>query len=101
MSINEIIQSGAKVTLAVSLTDLQTWHKDVIRQTKEELEQTIKESQAETYLSPKATAEKLEVDPSTLHRWKVKGYLIPVEVGGKRRYRMSDINRILEGGKRA
>ena len=27
------------------------------------------------------------------------GYLVPINVGGKRRYRMSDVKRILEGGK--
>jgi len=44
-------------------------------------------------------AEMLDVDKSTLWRWAKIGYLVPINVGGKRRYRMSDVNRILNGDK--
>ena len=36
---------------------------------------------------------------ATLWRWAKVGYLVPINVGGKRRYRMSDVKRILEGDK--
>lgn len=88
------------ITISVGLAELSEWHREIIASTKRELEQTIAEQKADTYVSPKKAAEIFDVDPSTLHRWKHKGYLIPVEVGGKRRYRMSDINRILEGGRK-
>jgi Helix-turn-helix domain len=55
---------------------------------------------AETYPSPKQVCEILNVDLSTLWRWNKRGYLCPSEVGGKRRYKMSDVKRILNGGKR-
>ena len=38
-----------------------------------------------------------EVNPSSLWRWRKRGYLVPAEIGGKRRYKMSDIRRILNG----
>ena len=41
--------------------------------------------------------EMLDVSQSTLWRWQKAGYLVPLNVGGKRRYRMSDVRRILEG----
>jgi DNA-binding transcriptional MerR regulator len=51
----------------------------------------------EQYLTRKQTAEMLGVDISTLWRWKQQQYLNDVEIGGKRRYKMSDVKRILEG----
>lgn len=88
------------VTVNIGLADLSEWHREVIANTKKELEESIMEQKAESYVSPKKASEIFGVDLSTLHRWKHKGYLTPIEVGGKRRYKMSDINRILESGRR-
>ena len=41
------------------------------------------------------------VDSSTLWRWAKSGYLVPVEYGGQRRYRVADVQRILNGGRHA
>ena len=38
----------------------------------------------------------LEVSATTLWRWEKCGYLIPVAVGNKKKYRMSDIQKILQ-----
>lgn len=54
--------------------------------------------QPEQYLTRKQTAEMLDVDLSTLWRYDKQGYLCPVEIGGKRKYKLSDINRILGKG---
>ena len=43
----------------------------------------------------------LGVDSSTLWRWAKSGYLVPVEYGGQRRYRVADVQRILNGGRHA
>ena len=67
--------------------------------TRKELEQQITDANTETYPSVARVAEILDVDKSTLWRWQKQGYLMPLEVGGKRRYRMSDVKRILEGVK--
>ena len=67
--------------------------------TRKELEQQITDANAETYPSVAKVAEILDVNKSSLWRWAKNGYLVPIEVGGKRRYRMSDIKRILEGAK--
>ena len=63
--------------------------------TRKELEQQITDANTETYPSRQKVSEILDVDLSTLHRWSKQGYLVPIEVGGKRRYRMSDVKRIL------
>jgi len=65
--------------------------------TRKELEQQIIDANTETYPSVAKVAEILDVDKSTLWRWQKQGYLVPIEVGGKRRYKMSDVKRILEG----
>lgn len=70
-----------------------------VGKTRKELEQIITDSNTETYPSVDQVAKILSVDRSTLWRWSKQGYLTPMEVGGKRRYRMSDVNKILNGGK--
>jgi hypothetical protein len=57
----------------------------------------IKE-QPEEYLTRRQAAEMLDVDLSTLWRYDKQGYLCPVYIGGKRKYKLSDINRILGKG---
>ena len=98
--LSQLAKEMPGVTINVGLADLTAWHKEIIADVKKELEETIAEQKAETHVSPKRAAEIFDVDLSTLYRWKDRGYLVPVEVGGKRRYKMSDINRILKEGPR-
>jgi hypothetical protein len=51
------------------------------------------------FYTPKKTAEVLDCDITTLWRWRKNGYLSPISVGGKRKYKKSDIDKILEGAK--
>lgn len=89
--------SGGNIMLAVSLEDLRQFHSEVIADTRKELEAQIVEDKQERYLSIKQVCEMLSIDPSSLWRWKKKGYLTPAEVGGRRRYKLSDIRKILNG----
>ena len=57
-----------------------------------------KVEQPEQYITRKQAAQMLDVDLSSLWRWDKQAYLQPVSIGGKRRYKLSDINRILEKG---
>ena len=50
----------------------------------------------EIYLTTKQAAKKLNVDPSTLYRWEKDNYLRPVRLGSKRRYRLSDIEKLMD-----
>ena len=83
------------ITLSVKAGELLEMVNYCVQTTRKELEQQINDAAAETYPSRQKVAEMLDVDLSTLHRWAKSGYLIPLEVGGKRRYRMSDVKRIL------
>ena len=70
----------------------------LIADTKRELEQMITDQNTETYPSREKVREMLGVSDSTLWRWAKEGYLVPLNVGGKRRYKMSDVKQILKGG---
>lgn len=48
------------------------------------------------YLTTDQTAERLQVNRSTLWRWNRDKYLCPVKVGRKSLYRMADVERILK-----
>ena len=99
---NDLISLAEKypnLNITVRLVDLTEMAKFTVLETKRQIEQTLADASAETYLSPTKTAEMLDVDPSTLFRWRKRNFLNHVEIGGKRKYRMSDIKRILEGGK--
>ncbi len=81
-----MMENGANITVAITLEDLRRFHQEVIA-----------EDRGERYLSIKQVCEILSVDASTLWRWRKRGYLVPAKIGGKRRYKMSDIRRILNG----
>lgn len=91
----ELAEERRNIIISISLSDLIECNEELIRRTKIELEQQITDAASETYPSIKKVAEILDVDKSTLWRWAKSGYLVPIEIGGKRRYRMSDVNRIL------
>ena len=95
MNLNEILRTEAKLTLSVSAADLKNFALVIIKETKEQMEATIRAETEERYLSPTGTAKKLGVDRSTLWRWKKRRYLLPVYIGGKPRYKLSDINQLL------
>ena len=95
MSLQEIIQSGVNVSITIGTNDLMQFANHLIRSTKEELENTILAEKNETYVTPDEVSVQLRVDRSTLWRWAKTGYLIPIEVGGKRLYKQSDIDIIL------
>jgi len=91
----ELSERCPNITIAVRIDDLLEFHRVVIEDTKRKLEQSVLFDRSETYPTPAKVCEMLSVDRSTLWRWKKRGYLIPVEIGGKHRYRMSDINKLL------
>lgn len=100
MDYNVLIQLAEQfpgLQVSISLGDLVNAMRQLIAETRQELEQTIADSKAETYLSREKTMETLDISSTTLWRWAQIGYLTPLNVGGKHRYRMSDIKRIMEG----
>lgn len=99
MNLNRILEESGNITIAVSLVDLKQFAVEIIESTKRDLEEVVISDKAETYPTPKQVCKILNVDASTLWRWNKRGYLCPAMVGGKRRYKMSEVKAILNGGR--
>jgi len=97
-AILNLLNSDANFNITIQKSDLIDFAKFMISETKNELEAEVIAQHNESYLTRLETCDFLKVDQSTLFRWAKRGYLIPLEVGGKRMYRMSDLKRILNGG---
>ncbi|MDR0769367.1 MAG: helix-turn-helix domain-containing protein [Dysgonamonadaceae bacterium] len=97
MNIIELAEAHPEINITVKAGELIEAIEYCVNKTRKELERQITDDNTETYPSPDQVAKILSVDKSTLWRWKKQGYLVPVEIGGKRRYKMSDIKKILEG----
>lgn len=81
--------------IAVRADDLIEANNRLIDKVRADLEREIARKRDVTYLTREQVLDKLNVDPSTLWRWKKRGYLVPVNVGGQNRYKSTDIDRIL------
>jgi hypothetical protein len=99
MSLYEILSTAPDLSITIKAGQLLECIDYCINKTRKELEQQITDANTETYPSVERVAEILDVDKSTLWRWCKQNYLVPVEIGGKRRYKMSDVNNILNGSK--
>lgn len=97
MDIQQLAQCAPAINLTITASDLKDFAALLIAETKAELEQSISDSKAETYLSSEKVMQMMEISKTTLWRWKQRGYLVPVRVGGNERYRLSDIKNIMEG----
>ena len=96
-NIAELAKTTPNLNITITLGELMEAVEHCVNTTRKELEQQITDAHTETYPSRQKVAEILDVNLSTLHRWAKSNYLVPIEIGGKRRYRMSDVKKILEG----
>jgi Predicted site-specific integrase-resolvase len=94
MVIDNVIEEK-KISVTVGFADLKMIVKEIIEDTKRELEDLVTAQKSETYVSRQRACEMLDVDASTMWRWAKRNYLVPATVGGKKRYKMSDIKKLL------
>ena len=99
-NLNELAQVCPDITVSIKLSELIECNKLLIAETKREFEQQIKEQNTEAYPDRAEVLKILGVSYATLWRYEKLGLLNPLPVGGKRRYRMSDVKRFMEGGKK-
>jgi excisionase family DNA binding protein len=91
----DLVNRYPELNITVKAKELIEIVEYTIMRTRKETEQQAANIRKETYLSRDEVADMLRVDKSTLWRWNRDNYLIHIEVGGKRRYRMSEVKRIL------
>lgn len=94
MQIKKLMESGANVAITVTPTDLKEFALSLID---EAINIGRKQKIPESYLTQKEVAEKLNVSENTLWRWKKTKYLVPSKVGNSVYYKLSDIEKLLEG----
>ena len=98
MSMYDLLSNNSGINISINAGQLIEAIDYCVLKTRKELEQQIIDANTEMYLSVNQVAKLLSVDKSTLWRWNKQGYLAAIELGGKRRYKMSDIQRILKKG---
>ena len=84
------------MSITVSLEDLTKFGRFMIYETKREIAEKLEEASQEQFLSTKMVSDTLGVARSTIDRWQKQGYLSPVKIGGKYKYRLSDIKKFFE-----
>ena len=95
-SLREILASEANVILQVSSDDLKMFAQDILIGAK-----SVAMLEAETaasgdqLLTIDEASKLLAVSKMTLYRWDQSGFLKKLEIGGNRRYRKSDIDRLI------
>ena len=98
MDLKQLYEMGGDVHVTVRLEDLRQWHRELTAAVPSPLVSPALPQTGELY-TRKQTIALLGIDSSTLWRWAKSGYLVPVEYGGQRRYRVSDVQQILKGGR--
>lgn len=78
--------------------DLRAELQSIFHAMQVEAEAQATEKAKECLFTPEEAAKMLSVSSVTMWRWQKNEYLVPVYVGGKKRYRNSDIVRIIEKG---
>lgn len=96
MSITEILKSNPEIagslTIQVKASDLQEFAKTCIEAGKQDKPEP---KNPEEYLTPAQFAEALQISLVTLWSWDKKGITIPLRIGNAKRYRRSDLEKIL------
>lgn len=99
MNVIDLVKSGMDISLTISAKDLIDFGRTMIKETKDKLESTILSENNEQYLTRQEVSKMLGVDPSTLWRWEKRDYLRPIKIGGKSRYKLSEIKSLIRGDK--
>ena len=95
-SLPDILASDANVILQVSAKDLKEFAQDILVGAKSvAMIEAEAAATSDQLLTIDEASELLSVSKMTLYRWDQNGILKKVEIGGKRRYRKSDIERLV------
>jgi len=87
----------ASIKLEVSGSDLLLFSTDLINRARNELSIEISEARKEKYLSKQDVKDICGVCDATLWHWNKRNYLNVIKIGNKVKYRMSDVQKILDG----
>ncbi len=95
MNYRDLLNSGANVSITLKLDDLR----EIFKEMNGSLKPSSKEPQPEEFLSRKEVLSILKIDSSTLWSWEKTGYIKSYPFGGRKRYRLVDVEAIRTGKK--
>lgn len=98
LKLDPLLRDYKNISITINSEQLIEIINYCIQKTKESLEDVIVSENQESYIGAKQVCNMLGINMSTLWRWEKKEYLISTKVGGKRRFKYSEIKNILEGG---
>ena len=96
MNIRELLKSEAKISLTMSLEDLRQVFKELLGNNSRLIKE---EPPPEEFISRKEVLNRLEIDSSTLWNWEKTGYIKSYPFGGRKRYKVKDVEAIRTGRK--
>ena len=94
----ELLREFPEANLTVHAGDLGHFARELLAEARQDFEReraAIAEEKKEEYFTPEMVKTLLSISESTLYRMAKAKILIPVFVGGQKRYRRSDIDKIL------
>lgn len=85
------------MSITIRLEDLMEANRSLLAELleQESLERE-KRSKEETYLTRDQVMDMLNISSTTLWRWMKQKYLVPIEIGAKRLYLRSEVERLLK-----
>ncbi len=97
--VKELIEKfGNRVTVNVDINDLREIFEAVLDAREALQKQEAEKRENDRLLDVEEVSQMLGVCSNSLWRWNRDGYLKPIKVGRKNRYKLSEVKRILEGG---
>ena len=91
MFVNSIFNGDNRVYILTEDT-LKEFGESLIAKAKAEIEAKADNA----YFTPEEVCKLFGVVRSTLYRWEGRGYLVPIRIGVKVRYKKSDVHKLIE-----
>lgn len=95
MNYRDLLSSGANVSVTLKLEDLREIFKEMVSSVKSK----STDQPSEEFLSRKEVLNILKIDSSTLWSWEKTGYIKSYPFGGRKRYKLVDVEAIRTGRK--
>lgn len=88
--ISELSEAAQQICISVTAEQLTEFAQYLLCEARKQESQT-----GEVYLTGERVMEMMSISKTTLWRWKKQNFLVPIRIGGNDRYKMSDIQRII------
>ena len=98
LAIQEILEKRGSTLLLISADDLKKTIKETVSEARRILETEVVNGKGEFLLTTNEVLDRLSISRKTLYNWEKRNYLSPIEIGGKKRFKLSDVNGILKKG---